>query len=69
MEEVIWGETDSSDEEAETIDKNDILSDEDDDGYEDAWKKFFKPNTDSDDGYSKELLQNIDEAKSVVCIE
>ncbi|VDD81655.1 unnamed protein product [Mesocestoides corti] len=69
IEPISLGEDESSDEEAEDVSVKPALYGDDGSEYNDEWEKFFKPNADGDGAYSNELLQNIDEAKSVVAEE
>nr|CDS23409.1 Bystin [Echinococcus granulosus] len=69
VEKLNLGGSESSDEEVSAVNKNPPLHVDDEDEYNEEWEKFFKPSADSDGAYSSELLQNINEAKSVVAEE
>ncbi|KAM7533830.1 hypothetical protein Aperf_G00000115587 [Anoplocephala perfoliata] len=60
---------DSADEEMTSGKGNPIFYDGEGEEYDKDWDKFFKPNADFDGEYSRELLQNIGEAKSMVAEE
>ncbi|VDM31498.1 unnamed protein product [Hydatigera taeniaeformis] len=69
VEKLTLGEDDSSDGEVYATNEVPPLGDDVEDEYNEEWEKFYKPNADADDAYSNELLQNIDEARSVVVEE
>ncbi|KAL7056129.1 hypothetical protein AAHC03_020935 [Spirometra sp. Aus1] len=70
IEEIKIGEESSSDEEnIEEVTEDHILYTEEGNEYDEEWSKFFKPNADNEGAFANELLQNIDEAKSVVAEE
>lgn len=67
---MILGSHESSDEEeVEDISSAPALYGDDAKEYDEEWEKFFKPNADTDDAFANELLQNINEAKTVVAEE
>lgn len=66
VEKLNLDDNESSDEEVGVINQELPLQDDDGDEYNEEWEKFFKPNADDDGAYSNELIQNINEARSVV---
>ncbi|KAL5106545.1 Bystin [Taenia crassiceps] len=69
VEKLSLDDDESSAEDVDIIGEGPPLQDDDGDEYNEEWEKFYKPNADDDGAYSKELIQNINEAKSVVAEE
>ncbi|VDK36103.1 unnamed protein product [Taenia asiatica] len=69
VEKLNLDDNESSDEEVDISNEDPPIQDDDEDEYNEAWEKFFKPNADADGAYSSELIQNINEARSVVAEE